>query len=266
MKRPEGDLPEDLGIRKTGETVLPGTANQSEADAPQQVNVLQGDSASHQRVNDILFGKAERKLLHWLCSRLPAWITPDLLTFTAFLAGIAIAAGYVLSNISKTYLWVSTFGLLLNWFGDSLDGSLARYRKIERPRYGYFIDHSLDTLVEVMIAIGIGLSPYVRMDCALFTLIAYLMMSVSVNIRAFVTGVFQISYIKFGPTELRVIMILVNTIFYFFDNPVIGHWYGPIGIPDLIALIITIFLISAFIITTLKVALKLRRSDDSNRT
>lgn len=219
----------------------------------------------HQRINDILLGKMERKLLSWFCARLPAWVTPDMLTLTAFLAGIVIAAGYALTNISKGYVWISSLGLVLHWFGDSLDGSLARYRKIERPRYGYFVDHSLDTLVEVLVALGIGLSPYVRLDCVLFALIAYLMMSVSVNIRAFTTGVFQISYGKCGPTELRAVLIIANAIFFFVDSPVVGYLYGPITIPDLIAIGIAIFLMLVFIGTTLQVALNLRRSDDAGR-
>ena len=266
MKSPGGDQPEDLCIKKTGEAVSPDSSCPSDAALPKRSNTLKNGLAGHQRVNDILLGKVERKLLHWFCTRMPAWVTPDMLTFTAFLAGIAAAAGYALTNYSKAFIWISSFGLVLNWFGDSLDGSLARYRKIERPRYGYFLDHSLDTFVEVLIAVGIGLSPYVRLDCALFTLIAYLMMSISVNIRAFVSGVFKISYGKFGPTEFRVIIIITNTLFYFSDNPVIGHIYGPIRIPDLIAIIITIFLTLAFIITTIKIALKLRRSDDSSGT
>jgi archaetidylinositol phosphate synthase len=220
---------------------------------------------SHQRANDALLGGMERKLLAWFCAHLPAWVTPDILTFTAFLAGIIIAAGYALTNISKGFFWISSLGLVLHWFGDSLDGSLARYRKIERPRYGYFIDHSLDTLVEVLIALGIGLSPFVRLDCVLFTVIAYLMMSVSVNIRTFVTGVFQISYFKFGPTELRAVIIIANTVFFFVENPVVGYLHGPITICDLIALAIAAFLILVFIGTTLQTALKLRRSDDSAR-
>jgi archaetidylinositol phosphate synthase len=266
MKSPGGDQPEDLCIKKTGEAESPDSPRPFDAALPRQGDMPGTGLAKHQRVNDIFLGKAERKILHWLCTRMPGWITPDMLTLTAFLAGIIIAAGYAMTNYSKAYVWISSFGLVLNWFGDSLDGSLARHRKIERPRYGYFLDHSLDTLVEVMIAIGIGSSPFVRFDFVLFALIAYLMMSVSVNIQAFVSGVFQISYAKFGPTELRLLLIIANTVFYFIDNPVIGHLYGPIRIPDLIAIVIAAFLVLAFIVTTLKVALTLRRSDDSSRT
>jgi archaetidylinositol phosphate synthase len=264
MKSPGGDQPDDLCNKKTGAAVLPGSSNPTNEDSSKQDRMHSNGMANHQRVNDILLGKIERKLLHWFCAHMPAWVTPDMLTLIAFLAGIAVAVGYALTGISKGFIWICSFGLALHWFGDSLDGSLARYRKIERPRYGYFLDHSLDTLVEVLIAIGIGFSPFVRLEFVLFTLIAYLMMAVSVNIRTVATGVFQISYGKLGPTELRLLLIIANTVFYFIPNPVIGYWYGPIRVPDIIAAAITVFLISAFIITTLQTAFKLRRSENAD--
>jgi archaetidylinositol phosphate synthase len=230
-----------------------------------QAGMIESRFEGHQRVNDILLGRLERKLLAWFCARLPAWITPDVLTLVAFLAGMMIAISYALTNLSRSFLWVCSLGLALHWFGDSLDGSLARYRKIERPRYGYYIDHSLDTLVGVLIALGIGASPFVRFDCVFLALIAYLMMSVSASITACVTGVFQISYGKLGPTELRVAIIVANTIFFFAENPVVGYLHGPITFCDLIAIAIATFLILAFIGTTLRTARKLRRSDDSDR-
>jgi phosphatidylglycerophosphate synthase len=220
----------------------------------------------HQRINDILLGSVERKLLAWFCDRLPQWATPDLMTWIAFLSGVLIAAGYALTNFSKGFLWIASLGLALHWFGDSLDGSLARYRKIERPHYGYFIDHSSDTLVAVLIALGIGVSPFVRFEFVLLALIAYLMMGVSASVTACATGVFQISYGKLGPTELRAVIIIANTIFFFVENPVVGRLHGPVTICDLIAMAITIFLFAAFIVTTLITAGKLRRSDDLNRT
>ncbi len=218
---------------------------------------------NHQRVNDILLGRLERRLLAWFCARMPAWVTPDILTAVAFLAGLVIAAGYALTNLSRAFLWLSSLGLVLHWFGDSLDGSLARYRGIERPRYGFFIDHSMDTIVEVVIAAGIGISPFVRFDCVLFALTAYLMMSVSASITACATGIFQISYGKLGPTELRATIIIANTIFFFAENPVVGYLYGPVTFCDLIAVAIAIFLTLAFFVTTLRTASKLRRSDSS---
>lgn len=215
----------------------------------------------HTRVNDIFFGPLERRVLAWLCARLPAWVTPDLLTLMALAAGVLIAVSYACAGYSRNFLWLASLGLVLHWFGDSLDGSLARHRKIERPRYGYFVDHSLDTLVELLVGLGIGLSPLVRMDCALFAVCAYLALSVSVNIRTCVTGVFKISYGKLGPTELRVIIILLNAIFYFVENPVVGYLHGDITVCDVLAVIIGATLILFFILSTLSVALKLLRDE-----
>jgi phosphatidylglycerophosphate synthase len=215
----------------------------------------------HTRVNDIFFGSIERKVLAWLCARLPAWVTPDLLTLLALAAGVLIAISYACAGYSRNFLWLASLGLVLHWFGDSLDGSLARYRKIERPRYGYFVDHSLDTLVELLVGVGIGLSPFVRMDCALFAVCAYLALSVSVNIRTCVTGVFMISYGKFGPTELRIIIIILNTVFFFVENPVVGYLHGDITVFDVLAVILGTVLMLLFIFSTLSVSLRLRRDE-----
>lgn len=220
---------------------------------------------SHLRVNDILLGPIERKLLAWFSPRMPLWVTPDVLTMTALAAGVIIAASYALTTISRDFLWVASLGIALHWFGDSLDGTLARYRGVERPRYGYFIDHSLDTLVEFLVALGMGFSPLLRLDCALFALAAYLMMSVSVNIRTCVTGVFRISYGKLGPTEFRVAIIIFNTIFYFTDNPVVAHFQGDVTICDLLALATGIILLCIFTVSTALTALELRRQERSLR-
>jgi archaetidylinositol phosphate synthase len=105
------------------------------------------------------------------------WWTPDRLTAVGFFGAMLVAIGYILSNFSPLWLWLSVGGYCFNWFGDSLDGSIARYRKIERPNYGYFIDHSLDALSNMLLIIGMGLSPYLRMDTALLGLSGYLLLS-----------------------------------------------------------------------------------------
>src|SRR5262245_25426224 len=101
---------------------------------------------SDERVNDIFFGPLERPALRWLCERLPRWTTPDLLTAIGIGGGVIIAIGYWLCRVNKNFLWLVDTGLLVNWVGDSLDGNLARYRNIERFQYGYFIDHTVDTV------------------------------------------------------------------------------------------------------------------------
>ena len=104
-------------------------------------------------------------------------------------------------------LWFAILGYFIQWFGDSMDGSLARWRKIERPKYGYFIDHSVDGLVILLIMAGIGWSPYVRMDVALFALAGYLLLSIHAYFRRRVLGELKLSYMFGGPTELRFVLI-----------------------------------------------------------
>lgn len=174
------------------------------------------DIRDHKRVNDIFFGPLERPALRWLAEHLPVWATPDMLTAVGVFGAIVTVAGYIASNYSPWFLWLASFGFVINWFGDSLDGNLARHRHIERPRYGFFIDHTLDAVVEIIIFMGLGLSPYVRFDIALLGCITYLLMSVLVYIRTALVGEFQISYGKLGPTEIRAIAIGLNTLMFIF--------------------------------------------------
>lgn len=152
----------------------------------------------------------ERRLLNWLCARMPAWVTPDLLTATGMVGAALIFIGYVASNLSPAWLLVAILGYILQWFGDSMDGSLARYRRVERPSYGYFIDHSCDGLATLLILAGIGLSPFVTMDIALVALAGYLLLSIHAFLSARVLGEFKLSYLSAGPTELRVMLIILT--------------------------------------------------------
>src|SRR5512132_92468 len=170
----------------------------------------------HTRINDILLGPLERPALHWLAAHMPAWVTPDICTVIGTLGALLTLVSYGLSNLSPNYLWLASLGFLINWFGDSLDGTLARYRHIERPRYGYYIDHTIDVIRQVINFLGLGLTPYISFNVACLSLISYLLLSVLVYIRTYVVGEFKISYGKLGPTESRVIAVLLNIAMYFF--------------------------------------------------
>jgi phosphatidylglycerophosphate synthase len=159
------------------------------------------------RIQENLLASAERKLLTWLCSRMPAWVKPDHLTALGMVGAIAIFGGYVASVLDPAWLWLSIAGYVVQWFGDSLDGSLARYRAIERPSYGYFLDHSCDGLATLLIIGGIGASPFVRLDVALVATVGYLLLSVHGFLSARVIGELKLSYLAAGPTELRLILI-----------------------------------------------------------
>ena len=162
------------------------------------------------RIQQNLLARADRLLLNWLCARLPRWVTPDKLTSLALVAAAVIGASYALSNASPYWLWVAVAGYFVHWFGDSLDGSLARFRRIERPRYGYFIDHSCDGLAVLMILGGMGASPYVRVDIGLFALTSYLLLAVNTFLIAKVMGDFHLSHLGGGPTELRLVLIALT--------------------------------------------------------
>ena len=158
---------------------------------------------------------SERRLLTWLCSKTPAAIMPDHLTILGIFGAVMIFAGYTASLTADGWLWLAIAGYFVQWLGDSLDGSLARFRKIERPSYGYFIDHSCDGIATLLILGGMGLSPYVRLDIALFALIGYLLMSIHVFLSARVLSEVRLSYVAFGPTELRFVLIGLTLIMMF---------------------------------------------------
>ena len=200
---------------------------------------------SHKRVNDIWLGPLERPALSFFARHMPSWVTPDMLTLLGIFGAVMIFCGYIFSNYNRGFLWLASFGFFINWYGDSLDGSVARYRKIQRPRYGYFVDHIVDSFNELLIIIGLGLSPYMQFNIALLISVSYLLLSVLVFLRTAVKGEFVISYGGFGPTEIRVVAIIANTILFFFGNPLVNLFGKPITIMDLggIAIALILFVI-----------------------
>lgn len=203
----------------------------------------------HKRINDILLGPLERPALAWLAAHMPGWVTPDLLTLIGLFSSALIFVSYWLTQKSPGFLWLASFGFVLNWFGDSLDGTLARYRKIERPRYGFFVDHIIDAIDEVMVFLGLGVSPYVSFTVANLALVAYLLISVQVYISTAVHSVFKISYGKLGPTEIRLIAILANTVIFFLGNPFVSLplGIGDVALYDVIVGVVTAILVYIFI-------------------
>lgn len=216
------------------------------------------DMKDHKRVNDILLGPLERPALQWLSARMPVWITPDVCTAIGVLGTVIISLGYILSNMDRNFLWLASFGFVVNWFGDSLDGTLARYRHIERPKFGFFIDHTIDTFCQIMIFFGMGLSPYVSFNIASLALVGYLALGVLAYVRIIVAGEFKLSYGKLGPTEIRVIAILLNTSMYFIgiktlDWGIAGYSFT-LSVYDFVILFIALLLFGFFLNTAWKQA------------
>jgi archaetidylinositol phosphate synthase len=169
------------------------------------------DIKRHQRVNDILLGPLERPALKWLAAHMPPWVTPDICTIIGVIGALVITISYGMTSLDRNFLWLASFGFVINWFGDSLDGTLARFRHIERPVFGFFIDHTVDAVNEMLIFFGLGLTPYINFTVSCLALIGYLLLSVLVYVRTCVVGEFKISYGKLGPTEIRVLAIMLNT-------------------------------------------------------
>lgn len=210
-----------------------------------------------ERLQGNVLARSERRLLNWLCARLPSWATPDKMTALGFLGAVLIGAGYVLSAWDRNWLWLSVAAYFINWFGDSLDGSLARFRKIERPDYGYFIDHSVDALAIIFIVGGLGFTPYMEFEIAAIPLLGYLLLAIHTFISAKVMGEFQLAHAGAGPTELRV-MLIALTIAMWALGPV------PVGIRnftifDAFAFTIGLILIGLYVRSTWIVALRLRK-------
>lgn len=217
------------------------------------------DIKDHLRINNILLGSLERPLLLWFARHLPAWVTPDKMTALGVAGAIIIFTGYALANRHPGFLWLASLGFFINWFGDSLDGTLARYRNIQRPRYGFFIDHTIDALNETLVFIGLGISPYIHFEIAALALVGYLLLSILVYVRTAVDGVFKISFGGFGPTEVRVIAVLANTIVFFRGNLMVTLPWGVFSIYDLIGLVIAVALFAIFLFSTFMQARELAR-------
>jgi phosphatidylglycerophosphate synthase len=179
----------------------------------------------------------------------------------ALLAGCAYAA----SGAHRWLLWLACLGLLLNYVGDALDGGLARLRRRERPRYGFFIDRAADALSLLFVAIGIGLSPYVRLDAALLANVAYLTLII-ISLCIFATrGVFPVTYGPLGPSEARVTLILITTCVYFAGERAKVLLVGALSIGDLCALGIAAMLFIAAALASARELPLLRIADDDAR-
>ena len=215
------------------------------------------------RIKQNVLAHGERKLLDWMCARVPRFITPDRLTAFGAAGAVIAFIGYAATVLDPAFFWLATLGIVIHWFGDSLDGSLARYRQIERPRYGYFVDFSVDAISSFLIMLGVGLSAYVRLDVALFALVGYYMLWMYVLLNCQVSRNLQLSFLSAGPTEFRIVLIGLNCWMYF-----AGHVTIPVGPVifspyDLAFCGMGIVSIGLFAVNVFKVARKLRLEDSS---
>lgn len=158
------------------------------------------------RVNDSFIARQEAKALATLCRKLPAWVTPDQLTALGMVGAAITSIALVACNWSLLMAALVPIGLFVHWFGDSLDGSLARHRKIERPSYGFFLDHTSDLFAMAVMIVSFGASPFMTMTSALLVLCVYLLFSAYTYVKVAVEGTHQLAYGGLGSTEFRALM------------------------------------------------------------
>jgi archaetidylinositol phosphate synthase len=188
------------------------------------------------REKTFLLARPEARVLEWIARRLPRFVMPDHLTLLGVVAAVGIAAAYALSNRDPVWLWAASGLLVVHWLGDSLDGTLARVRRTERPRYGYYLDHLVDAIATALIGIGLGLSPHMLLVTGLAIVIAYLVLSINTYLETNALGVFSLGYGRLGPTEARVALIVVNTALALGLAPAVSILGVGVGFLDLVGL------------------------------
>jgi len=198
------------------------------------------------RFNDTLLASHERRVLLAIARRLPGRITPDNLTCFGLFGALLVTAGGLLSRQEMYWLWLANFGLVIHWFGDSLDGTVARLRQIERPRYGFYLDQVIDTVGNLLISLGVGLCPAARMDLTLILLAIYQMLTIQVLVRAIVDREFHMAVGRMGPTELRIGIFTMNIAIMVFGGPKLTAFTLEFTWCDAVMTIVAIGLLALF--------------------
>lgn len=179
----------------------------------------QSEFKDAERAQGSLLAKAEKRVLVWFAHRMPAWINSDHLTVLGGLGMLGAGISYWYASVNRAGLLMVIVCLAINWFGDSLDGTLARVRQKLRPRYGFYVDHVVDTFGALFLLGGLGLSGYMSPPVAAALLISYYMVAIEVFLATYCLGTFHLSFAKWGPTELRILLCIGN-LFLFFRGPV----------------------------------------------
>ncbi len=211
------------------------------------------------RINDSLTANLERRTLHWLAERAPRWLTSDQLTLLGLVSQIAAGLFYALARFNRAALLLVILCLILNWLGDSLDGTLARIRRQERPRYGFYVDHMVDIFGSLALMCGLACSGLVHWQIAIAMLVAFLILAGESYLATYTLSRFHLSQGIFGPTEIRILLILGNLALLRSPySTVLGH---KLLLFDIGGTIATIGMFAMAIVTTLRHTAQLYREE-----
>jgi archaetidylinositol phosphate synthase len=198
---------------------------------------------------------AEKRVLAWLAAHMPAWVGSDHLTVLGFVAQIMVGVSYALSRFDRRWLLWGILFLAVNWFGDSLDGTVARFRNRQRPRYGFYVDHVIDAIGSTVLMIGLALSRYMTPIIAMALLVAFLLLAIEVYLATYTIGSFHLSFFNLGPTEIRIILAIGNVALYL-HGPwahIAGHTFRLFDIGAVVAMVgMSVMFLSAAIQHTVR--------------
>jgi phosphatidylglycerophosphate synthase len=181
---------------------------------------------SAERAQLSFLARIEKQCLLWLAAKMPRWVTSDGLTLLGLLAMLGAGLSYWMARYTRSGLLFVIACLAVNWFGDSLDGTLARFRNQPRPRYGFYVDHIADTFGALFLLGGLALSGYMSLQVAAGLLIAYYILSIEVFLATYTVGTFHMSFGGVGPTELRILLSMGNLALYFHPSVPSVHILG----------------------------------------
>ena len=211
------------------------------------------------RVHGAITARIEKRLLVWMAERMPTWINSDHLTALGAIAQFLAGVSYALARYSPRWLLATNAFIFLNWFGDSLDGTLARVRHRQRPRYGFYVDHVTDTFGAAFLMGGLALSGYLHWGVAIAMLVAFLMLSVEVYLTTYTLGQFKLSYAKFGPTEIRIALCVGNVALMY--RPWV-HFFGhQVRLFDVGGVIAAVAMLGIMLVSTIQHTRRLYREE-----
>ena len=203
--------PDGGGIRTTPNSALSEESKFSFKDA--------------KRIQESITSSFEPPALVWMAARMPPSINSDHLTLLGFVAMFLAGASYAIARWDRAGLLMAMFCLALNWLGDSLDGTLARVRNCQRPGYGFYVDHIIDSFGAVFLMAGLGASTYIDWRIAGSMLVAFLLLSIESYLATYALGIFRLSFAKFGPTEIRILLTLGTVVLWLHPNATVaGSW------------------------------------------
>ncbi len=198
------------------------------------------------RINKSLLSPVERKIIYIIVRWLPAWVTPNILTSVGFIAAILVGLSYVLAGKEPFALFGAGLFIFLNWFGDSLDGNLARYRRNQKLKFGFYIDHITDALSVLSIFLGLTISPLTNTSVWLVVAYFYVLFELNTMANTIIFNEFSLSFSGFGPTEARLVLLIVTIVSYFLYTTTFKIFSWQLTFFDLVGVFIVTILTLAF--------------------